>query len=223
MVEFSICCSTSPWFAHGRLGVKQAALQHPSMSRTQPVRWARSSANICHRPSRTFDKLMCVFPGICSPLRPNHLPGPTGKKCLSGPSLRHVAGVDAIASTGGVLRRPLDTLQKACKRQLHSGCSLKSTLNTKELASATGSIFGAIFIGIKMQREEVYFPGSGLFISPISEVELPAIEQIGPPPPIRRGTSMALLHFHLYRHLQWGTHFYPKSWNGKYLRCSKSF
>lgn len=38
--------------------------------------------------------------------------------------------------------------------------------------------FWKLFIGVKTQREEVYFPGSGLFISPTLELESPAIEQI---------------------------------------------
>lgn len=35
-----------------------------------------------------------------------------------------------------------------------------------------------VSIGINMQREEIYFPGSVLFISLTLELELPAIEQI---------------------------------------------
>lgn len=47
---------------------------------------------------------------------------PLNEKRLSGHALWNVAGGDAVGFTRGVLlRHRLDTLQKACERQLHSG------------------------------------------------------------------------------------------------------
>lgn len=45
------------------------------------------------------------------------------------------------------------------------------------LASVGGLVLETVPVGIKMQREEVYFPGAGLFTSPTLELELPAAEQ----------------------------------------------
>ena len=58
----------------------QAALQNPFMSGSQVVKWAQFYAGECHQSSRTFDKLMCMFPGTCPPLRPNSLPESTEQK-----------------------------------------------------------------------------------------------------------------------------------------------
>lgn len=50
------------------------------MSGSQVVKWAQFYAGVCHQSSRTFDKLMCMFPGTCPPLRPNSLPESTEQK-----------------------------------------------------------------------------------------------------------------------------------------------
>lgn len=173
----------------------QAALENSFVSNMQALKWPQLYASICHQPRRTFDKLMCVFSGICSMLRSNRLLDPENKKCLSGRALWHAAGGDAVGSTSAfLLRNHLDTVQKAGERQLHSGSSLKPTPNAKELASAGGSVLETVFIGIQMQRESVYFPGSGLFSSPTLKLELPATELSAANV---QDTLMVLLHFSL--------------------------
>lgn len=123
----------------------------------QTIKWAQFYASVCHQPNRTSDRLMCLFSGLCPTLRPNHLPGSiewevplwaSPLECCRWGWQRLYPWASEASS---------DPVQKACERQLESGCSLKLTPKAKELAGASGSVLETVSIGIEMQREEVYF------------------------------------------------------------------
>lgn len=103
------------------------------------------------------------------------------------------------------------------------------------MARASGSVLETISIGTKIQREEVYFPGSRLFVSLTLELELPAIEQIKeswscraqfshpsasvllknaiplPSATSIQGRLHIPMHFHFYSHPAMGDTFLPET------------